>query len=179
MNNQKKMIFSALCTVLIIAGSYAAVPLPGLVPIVLSNMFVLFAGLLLGPWWGLLSVVGYLLLGTAGLPVFAEGKGGFVQVIGPTGGYLVSYIPAAVLCGFISFKMKAGKATDIIAVICGFVVFFVIGVPWLKFHTGPEWTEALTAGLIPFIPGEIIKGAALIFLIRAVRPFAEKMNMGQ
>ncbi|MFW5807519.1 MAG: biotin transporter BioY, partial [Spirochaetota bacterium] len=111
MDNIQKTVLAALCTVLIIIGAYIAIPV-GIVPIVLQNMFVLIAGLLLGPAWGTVSVVVYLFLGALGLPVFAGGKGGFVHILGPTGGYLLSYVPAVFACGLVASRERLGRYTD-------------------------------------------------------------------
>lgn len=178
MNNMKQLVLAALCTVFMIIGSYIVIPV-GVVPIILGNMFVILAGLLLGPVWGAISVAAYLALGAVGLPVFAGGKGGFVHFIGPTGGYLVSYLPAVVICGYISCKEKFGKLTDVIAVVLGFVIIFLVGVPWLKLSIQAGWMKALSVGLFPFIPGEILKAIAAVVLSRAVRPVMEKIDAGR
>ncbi len=110
-NNAKlsQAIMACLFAALISVGAYAAFPIPGTpVPIVLQNMFIMLAGFISGPWWGLVSVVFYLILGSVGLPVFSGGTGGFAKLAGPTGGYLVGYIPAVIVFGLIS-KLGKGK----------------------------------------------------------------------
>ncbi|MCP4718315.1 MAG: biotin transporter BioY, partial [Desulfobacteraceae bacterium] len=92
--NQLKMtVYTALFVALIAMGAFIAIPI-GPVPIVLQNMFVLLAGIILGPVWGLACVGIYLLIGLAGLPVFAGGTSGIGKLFGPTGGYLIAYLPA-------------------------------------------------------------------------------------
>ena len=81
----RRTVQASLFAALIAAGAFLAVPI-GPVPIVLQNMFVLLAGLLLGPRWGLAGVGIYLLAGAIGLPVFAGGTGGIGRMLGPTGG---------------------------------------------------------------------------------------------
>ena len=100
MKTLRMSVFSALFSALIIVGAYLKIPV-GPVPIVLANFFVLLAGVLLGPKWGAASVGLYLLLGVVGLPVFAGG-GGIAYLTGPTGGFLIGYLPAAFLAGVIS-----------------------------------------------------------------------------
>ncbi len=91
-------LFAALISI----GAYIAIPIPGTpVPIVLQNMFIILAGFILGPWWGLAAVIFYLMLGAAGLPVFSGGTGGLVKFAGPTGGYLLGYIPAIIVFGLV------------------------------------------------------------------------------
>ncbi|MFH2130143.1 MAG: biotin transporter BioY, partial [bacterium] len=91
-------VYAALFAALISAGAFMAIPI-GPVPIVLQNMFVLLAGVLLGWKWGAASVLIYLLAGAVGFPVFSAGRGGVAHLLGPTGGYLLSYIPAVIVAG--------------------------------------------------------------------------------
>ena len=93
------MIRASLFTALMILGAYIRIPI-GPVPVTLSSFFVLLAGVILGSGWGTASVGIYLLLGALGLPVFTAG-GGLALFAGPTGGYLLGFLPAAFLAGFI------------------------------------------------------------------------------
>ena len=164
----RRTVLTAVFTALIAAGAYAAVPV-GPVPIVLTTLFVVLSGLLGGFRIGVSSVLTYLLLGTLGLPVFAGGAGGFAVITGPTGGYLVGYILAAAAAGFI-FRPGENKSwiliillASIAAIAAGAVIYFP-GLVWLKLSLGLEWGKALKVGMLPFIPGDIIKTAAAIAL---------------
>jgi biotin transport system substrate-specific component len=97
----RKMVFASLLAALIAVGAFLSIPI-GPVPLVMQNMFVFLAGLLLGSRWGLASVAVYLLAGTCGLPVFAGGAGGIGRMVGPTGGYLLGYLPAVFIVGTIA-----------------------------------------------------------------------------
>ncbi len=101
----RMMVYASLLAALTAAGAYLAIPI-GPVPIVLQNLFILLAGLLLGSRWGLASVSVYLLTGALGLPVFAGGLGGIGRLVGPTGGYLVGFLPAVFVIGWITEKAK-------------------------------------------------------------------------
>ncbi len=108
MNDTEKLrmtVYASLLAALMAVGAYIAVPI-GPVPIVLQNLFILLAGLLLGSKWGLASVAVYLLAGALGLPVFSGGTGGIARFAGPTGGYLLAYLPAVYLIGFISERKE-------------------------------------------------------------------------
>ena len=94
-------IYASLFAALTAAGAFLAIPI-GPVPIVLQNFFVFLTGLLLGPRWGSASVAVYLLAGALGLPVFAGGTGGIGRFVGPTGGYLIGYLPAVWVIGWIA-----------------------------------------------------------------------------
>ena len=97
----KMMVYASLFSALMAAGAYIAIPI-GPVPIVLQNMFVLMAALLLGVRWGMAAILLYLFMGACGLPVFAGGTGGIGRLFGPTGGYLLGYIPAVLITALIS-----------------------------------------------------------------------------
>jgi biotin transport system substrate-specific component len=163
------MVFASLLAALMTAGAYISIPV-GPVPIVLQNMFVFLAGLLLGSRWGLASVGVYLLAGACGLPVFAGGMGGIGRIVGPTGGYLIGYLPAVFIIGIISEKGAARISFDIIAMICGTIVLYACGVTWLKILTGMTWSKTLTVGMVPFLVGDALKIVAAAAIAKALRP---------
>lgn len=160
----KNMILASLMTALMIVGTYIRVPL-GPVPFVFTNMFVLLAGLILGPRWGSASVALYLFLGLVGLPVFSGG-GGPGYFAGPTGGYLVGYLPAAAAAGFIAPRTRSGGSPGAAAfrtaaaLVAGIAAVYAFGVPWLKIVLGLSWPKAAAAGFVPFIAGDAVKAAA-------------------
>jgi len=174
-------LLACLFAALISVGAYIAVPLPlSPVPIVLQNMFIILAALVLGPWWGLLAVALYLVLGAIGLPVFAGGSGGLAKFAGPTGGYLVGYLPASIIVGLIS---RAGKKharhawpKDLAAGFAGMAVVYLVGVPWLKTAIGADWKRALTAGLLPFLIGDALKLALVVPLAQRIRGGIEGLS---
>ena len=167
------MVLASLMSALTAVGSYIQVPI-GPVPIVLTNLFVLLAGLLLGSRWALSSVGLYLLMGTIGIPVFAGGKGGFAHFLGPTGGYLAGYALGAWVTGFISERSRGAMVLEIAAVIVGCLCIYALGVPWLKVVTRMTWSRALLVGMAPFVIGDALKASAVIVLARAVRPMLDR-----
>ena len=164
----RRTVLTAVFTALIAAGAYAAVPV-GPVPIVLTTLFVVLSGLLGGFRIGVSSVSAYLLLGILGLPVFAGGAGGFAVITGPTGGYLVGYLLATASAGLIFRPGKKNSRIGIIllttlaAVVAGAVIY-VPGLFWLKLYLGLEWGKTLKVGILPFIPGDLLKTAAAVAL---------------
>ena len=166
----KYTVFAALFAALTAVGGYIAVPI-GPVPIVLANLFVITAGLLLQPKWAAASIGIFLFLGAIGLPVFSGGKSGFAALFGPTGGFLFGYLASAFLIALIC---RSGKKTSMIkdtaAVAAGIAVIYLFGVPWLKYSLGFEWEKALSIGMIPFLAGDLIKGAAAVFTAMSLRP---------
>ncbi len=170
MSKQLRMtVYASLFAALITAGAFIAIPI-GPVPIVLQNMFVLLAGIILGPKWGTASVAVYLLMGALGFPVFAGETGGMGRLFGPTGGYLLAYLPAVFITGVISKILRKNTLSDIIAMISGSAIIYAIGVPWLKYVTGMGWHKAFAVGMYPFLVVDAIKIIAASFAAKAIRP---------
>lgn len=167
-NSIRMMVYASLLAALTAAGAYIAIPI-GPVPIVLQNFFVFLSGLLLGARWGLASVAVYLTAGALGLPVFAGGAGGIGRILGPTGGYLIGYLPAVFLIGMIAEKTRNRAWFDVIAMAVGDIMLYACGVTWLKILTGMSFGKALAVGLYPFIPGDILKFAAAVPVAKALR----------
>ena len=170
-----KVSLTALFAALIAAGTFIAIPI-GPVPIVLQNLFALLSGLVLGPLMGAAAVGLYLLAGILGFPVFAGGSGGIPRLLGPTGGYLIGYLLAALAAGFMAGRPRITHTTPlprlIAAVITGFLIIYVPGIIWLKILNKLSWTRALLAGFVPFILGDAIKGAAAVLIVPRLRRIA-------
>ena len=166
-------VYASLMAALTAAGAYLAIPI-GPVPIVLQNLFIFLSGLLLGPGWGTASVGIYLLAGILGLPVFAGGVGGIGRFAGPTGGYLLGFLPAVFVIGFISNVSKTNVIRDLLAMICGSLIIYACGLSWLKILTGMTFGKALVVGLYPFLPGDALKIAAAVPIAKALRPIINR-----
>jgi biotin transport system substrate-specific component len=167
------MLNASLLAALTAVGAYLFIPI-GPVPIVLQNMFVFLAGLLLGSRWGLASVAVYLLAGLCGLPVFAGGTGGLGRFFGPTGGFLLGYLPAVFLIGAIAERKSGRMAWDVVAMVLGSAALYACGVAWLKVVTGLSLAKAAAVGMLPFLPGDALKIAAAALIARAVRPIMSR-----
>ena len=133
------------------------------VPITGQTLGILLIGAALGWQRGVLSVGCYLLAGFMGVPVFAAviGPAAFV---GPTGGFLLSFVPAVLLVGFLAergWDRRIGGA--LVTFIAGHTIIFVVGVAWLTVLIGFE--SAIQVGFIPFIPGMILKTAIATMLL--------------
>jgi biotin transport system substrate-specific component len=161
-------------TVLTIVAAQVSIPLPFTpVPFTLQPMVVLLGGAALGARLGMTSQVLYLALGLAGLPVFAASPvlpQGFARLLGPTGGYLMSYPFAAFLAGYLAQRgFDRRYLTSVLAMGAGLAVIFACGVAWMAWgapHVG--LTAAISSGLVPFIPADIVK----VFLAATVLPAA-------
>jgi biotin transport system substrate-specific component len=165
-------VYAALFAALVAVGAFIAIPI-GPVPIVLQNFFVLLAALLLGPRWGVAAVGVYLLSGICGLPVFAGGTAGIGRIMGPTGGYLLGYLPAVFITAWLARKGGYRTWADIAAMVCGSLLVYACGVPWLKIVTGMSFSKALAVGMIPFLIGDVLKIAAAVPVVKALRPIVQ------
>jgi biotin transport system substrate-specific component len=165
----RMMVYASLLAALTAASALITIPI-GEVPVILYNFFILMMGLLLGSRWGAASIAVYLLAGGLGLPVFAGGKGGIAILLGPTGGYLIGFLPAVFIIGFISEKFKQRFSYDIIAMLCGTVVIYAFGVIQLKIVLGKTWIVTMALGVFPFIFFDIVKVVAAAVTAKAVRP---------
>ena len=157
---------------LVAAGSLAvaltaqiAVPLPWTpVPITGQMLGVLLVGAALGAGRGAASLGLYLVEGGAGLPFFAGGAAGFGHLIGPTGGYLWAFPLAAFVTGALAergWDRRFGSAAAAMAL--GNVAVYAVGLPWLAVFVG--WERVWVAGLVPFIPGAVVKIVAAAALL--------------
>ncbi len=169
----RSLVLCSLLAALMAAGAYLQVPI-GPVPIVLTNLFVLLAGLLLGAQYGLMAAGLYLLLGAVGLPVFAGGKGGLAHLVGPTGGYLFGFAAGAWLTGLVAERFRRSSAGNILAVICGSLGIYALGLPWLQKTTGMTWTKVFLVGMAPFLLGDALKAACAVLLAHLARPILER-----
>ena len=163
------IVYASLMAALMAVGAFVAIPV-GPVPIVLQNLFVLLAGLLLGGWWGVASVAVYLLAGAAGLPVFSGARGGPGHLVGPTGGYLIGYLPAVFVVGLISHRGRFTVLADVVAMVVGSLIVYALGVAWLKIVTGMTLGKTMAAGVYPFVFGDAVKIAAAVPIARIARP---------
>lgn len=149
---------------LIVAGSLltalaaqVSIPLPFTpVPITGQTFAVLLVGAVLGSRRGAASMALYVAEGLAGLPVFAGGKAGLAVLLGPTGGYLLGFIVAAFVTGWLAERgWDRRPLTTALAMVLGNVVIYLFGVSWLAAFVGIERAPLL--GMVPFIPGDILK----------------------
>ncbi len=142
---------------LIAAGSWISIPFFP-VPFTLQTLFVLLAGAVMRRS-AVYPVALYLLAGLLGMPVFHGGTAGIGVLLGPTGGYLVGFLPAAVVAGLGYSGISEMRRIAGLMGATGVIYFF--GVAWLTLSTPLPWTEAVLLGVLPFLPGDAIKlGAA-------------------
>jgi biotin transporter BioY len=134
-------------------------------------------GALLGARRGSLAAIAYIIQGAAGMPVFAFG-GGFAILLGPTGGYLIGFIPAAYIMGWLAEKGWDRRiGTTILAMILGNAILYTFGLLWLCRLMGFS-TKVLTVGMYPFIIGDLLKIALAAGLLPLGWKLLESAGLG-
>lgn len=142
-----------------------SIPLPfSPVPISLTNFAVYIAVYLLGTKRGMISYTIYMLIGLVGLPVFSNFSAGPAKFFGPTGGYIIGFLFMALVAGLFVNNSKNKFVMHVVGMILGTIVCYAFGTAWLAYQAGMTFKAALMAGVIPFIPGDLVKifAAALI-----------------
>jgi biotin transport system substrate-specific component len=156
------LVFSALFAAIIIAVSSLRIALPfSPVPITLTTLGVMLAGSVLGARYATLSVLIVLLLVAVGFPVLG-GRGGISLLIGPSAGFFIAWPFATLLIGYFAQRVAQNKFTYakllLINFVFGSLILYPTGVSWLAYHTGiHSFGKALTAGMLPFLPGDLLK----------------------
>lgn len=162
-------LISLMAAVICVLGPLAFTIPVSPVPISLGSLAVYFVVSVLGMKLGTISVTIYILLGLAGVPVFTNFTGGPAKLFGPTGGYIVGYIFLALICGFFVDKFGNKLPVYLLGMILGTVVLYLFGTIWLGYLLDLTFAKALAAGVLPYIPGDIIKLAVAMALGIQVR----------
>lgn len=176
------LILSALFAALICAGCFIQIPLPGGIPIVIQDMAAFLSGLLLGPLYGSLAVLLFIILGCAGIPVFTGKAGINVIIAGPTGGFIIGYSFAALAAGIITSIFLSPKkehsvfkqyAVIIIATLIATIIAFTLGTIGFAHITKKTIAQSIPLVVFPFIPGNIIKLFAATLITKKFRPIIQ------
>jgi biotin transport system substrate-specific component len=156
----------ALCAQIEISLGFTPVPISG------QTFAVLLVGASLGPLLGASSLLLYFCVGLLGAPVYSGGDGGWDIVHGATGGYLVGFIFAAALTGWLARRRWDRHFNSAVAaMLSGSVVIYAFGLPWLAREIGTGLEGTLEAGLYPFVIGDLIK----LYLAGMLLPGAWKL----
>ncbi len=157
----------AMGSVLIAASAWVQIHLPFTpVPITGQTFAIVLVGTLYGSKRGALTVLAYLAQGAVGLPVLAGGAAGIAYMLGPTGGYLIGFVLAAYIVGLLAeHGWDRHISTTALDMTIGTALLFAPGLLWLMFFVGPK--AVIAAGLIPFLPGAVIKIALATALLPA------------
>ncbi|MDP1836772.1 MAG: biotin transporter BioY [Chlamydiales bacterium] len=140
------------------------------VPFTFQTMVLGFIACLLGPQRALMAVTAYFLEGLSGLPVFAQGCAGFVQFLGPDGGYLVGFLIMSYVVGrLFAAKPECGPLLAFVYLCAGYAIILACGWAWLSVLVGP--VHAMVMGVLPFIINEMLKAVMIVATLPAIRRY--------
>jgi biotin transport system substrate-specific component len=143
------------------------------VPITGQTFAVLLVGAALGTVRGFASLLLYLAVGIAGAPIYADHHHGWSQVTSASGGYLVGFVVAAAVTGFLAeHRWDRRFSSSISLMLTGNVIIYLIGLPWLAVVLNTNLEKTFEAGLYYFVPGDILK----LYLAAALLPAAWKVT---
>lgn len=159
----RKITVVGMTAAVISVMAQISIPMPSGIPMTLQTFAITLAALVLGAKLSFLSVLVYVLLGTVGLPVFANFTGGFGKIAGPTGGFLISFPIMAFIIGLGTDCGKRIVGMRIIMLVAGTCVNYAAGTVMFCFYTHCDAAAAISACVLPFIPSALIQ-AVMAFI---------------
>lgn len=157
-NKTAEMTKMALMVAMNCVSAYIIIPLPfSLSPLALQTMIVNLTGYVLNAKQAFMTMLVYLLVGLAGVPVFTGGSAGPGKLFGPTGGYIIGFLFTAVFLAYFRGEKYNFKRYALLGCVIGIPMIYVFGVVQLKLITGMGWDKAIMTGALPFIPLDIVK----------------------
>ena len=153
----RDLVLVLIGSIMIAVSAQVVIRLPfSPVPITGQTFAILLVGFLFGRRLAVFTTIAYLLEGILGLPVFAGGGAGIGWLLGPSGGYLLGFVAASGVVGYLSDQGKDRKFFAILSAFAlGQMVIYLFGVSWLTVFTG--WASAVQTGILPFLIGDLIK----------------------
>lgn len=171
-NGVMAMSMTALAAAIISVISPWSIPV-GPIPVTLCSFAIYLISSVLGGVRGAAAVGIYILLGGVGLPVFSGFAGGLQVVAGATGGYIIGYIPCALIAGGIT-SLSRKWYWSFAGMLLGTAVLYAVGTAWYILLSGVELVPALSACVLPFLPFDIVKMAVASYLGRRLRTAMER-----
>lgn len=168
---RKNKVFLLTVTALMTAVTCILAPLSipiGPVPVTLTNLVLYISLYLLGWKMTVVSYTVYMLIGLVGVPVFSGFSGGPAKLLGPTGGYIIGFIPMAVIAGVI-IRLFKNRILQFLAMLLGTAVLYAFGTSWFCLIMESSVLAALGTCVIPFIPGDIIKMLIAILICPSIK----------
>ena len=160
----RKMAIIALMTAVLCILAPISIPVfISPVPISLGVLAVYLAAYVLSPVDALVSVIIFILLGTFGLPVFSGYSGGLSKLVGPTGGYIIGFL-FTVYISSLFIHMKKGIIFDVIGMITGLALCYILGTIWFSYQQGKGFIVSLLLCVVPFLIGDAVKIVVAVIL---------------
>ena len=178
---RNRYVCAALFAALIAVSGFFIIPIPGGIPLVLKNLFVVLAGTVLGAGYGGISVLIFIAAGVLGIPVFVI-PGGPGVFLTPLGGYVAGYLAGSLAAGLIcGLPQTSEKKAGIGAIarlaagsFLGFALIVLTGALYMMRLNSMSFKAAMLAGVVPFIPGDLLKCAISVPLALKLRPIAAR-----
>lgn len=158
----RNMTYTALICAALCVISPLSLPV-GAVPISLATFAVMLGVYVTGVKTSTAACLLYLAIGAAGLPVFSGFGGGIGKLTGATGGYLIGYVFLAAVSGIIIKLAKGNRLVEFAGFVIGNLVLYAFGTAWLAYTAKLSFGSALLVGVIPFIPGDLLKTGLAMF----------------
>lgn len=157
MKTKELTLTGIMTAVICILGPLTIITPLSPVPISLTNFAIYLSVYILGTRKGCASCMLYLFLGLSGLPVFSGFSSGPGILLGPTGGYLIGFLFMALVSGWVIEKWPFQKLIIFLGLILGMIICYSFGSLWLALQSNLTFLSAFTAGVLPFIPGDVVK----------------------
>lgn len=160
----RKMAIIALMTAVLCILAPISIPVfISPVPISLGVLAIYLTAYVLSPLDATISVIIFILLGTFGLPVFSGYSGGLSKLVGPTGGYIIGFL-FTVYISSLFIHMKKGIIFDVIGMITGLVLCYILGTIWFSYQQGKGFIASLLLCVVPFLIGDAVKIIVAVIL---------------
>lgn len=160
---QKMAIIALMTAVLCILAPISIPVFISPVPISLGVLAIYLTAYVLSPVDATISVIIFILLGTFGLPVFSGYSGGLSKLVGPTGGYIIGFL-FTVYISSLFIHMKKGIIFDVIGMITGLALCYILGTIWFSYQQGKGFIASLLLCVVPFLIGDAIKIIVAVIL---------------
>ena len=161
----RDLAVTALCAAIIAVCAQISIPLPNMVPVTLQTFAVAFCGYLLRPKYAAMAMTVYLLLGAAGVPVFSSMRGGFQMLTGPTGGFLIGFLPMVLLCSLTRRRVPAFALG-----LLGLAVCHLAGIVQYMLLTNISFFAAALRVSVPFLVKDALSVLIALKLAERMRP---------
>lgn len=171
----RHLTLTAMLTALLCITGPLTLPL-GPIPLSLTTAVLMLMALLLGPGRAALCCGVYLLTGLIGLPVFSGFTGGLASLVGPSGGFLLGYLPMTALCGLVCGRTE-NRLVHFAGFAAGTLLLYGLGTGWYAWQAGASLPAAATVCVLPFLPGDALKIAAVLTGGSAVRARLKKAGL--
>lgn len=172
----REMVTIALLAAVLCIMAPLSLPI-GPVPVSLTNLALYFFVIIVGTRRTSIAFIIYCLLGMAGLPVFSGFSGGLGKLVGPTGGYIIGFLPMVIVMGLYIEKHRRNYVMIIIVMEASTWIPYLLGTAWLAFSAGMTFSEALAAGVIPFIVEDLIKMVLAALVAPQIYTSLKKANL--